>query len=62
MGKINFAVLILIIVSAASVKSVIGGDVYPVRPLFIKAYPAVDNYQSDIYEVYQEPYPYVSPY
>lgn len=30
------------------------------HPLIIKTYPGVDNYQSDIYEVYAEPYPYVS--
>lgn len=29
------------------------------RPLFIKMYPAVENYQSDLYEVYAEPYNYV---
>nr|ALR99799.1 putative extracellular copper/zinc superoxide dismutase [Phaedon cochleariae] len=28
------------------------------RPLMIKAYPAVENYQSDLYEVYAEPYTY----
>jgi Cu-Zn family superoxide dismutase len=28
------------------------------RPLFIKMYPAVENYQSDLYEVYAEPYNY----
>ncbi|XP_018573175.1 superoxide dismutase [Cu-Zn]-like [Anoplophora glabripennis] len=28
------------------------------RPLIIKAYPAVENYQSDLYEVYAEPYIY----
>lgn len=30
------------------------------RPLIVKSYPAVDNYQSDLYEVYMEPYTYVS--
>ncbi|RZC22664.1 superoxide dismutase [Cu-Zn], partial [Asbolus verrucosus] len=28
------------------------------RPLIIKMYPAVENYQSDLYEVYAEPYNY----
>ncbi|KAF5306168.1 hypothetical protein FQR65_LT07444 [Abscondita terminalis] len=28
------------------------------RPLFIKTYPAIENVQSDLYEVYQEPYFY----
>ncbi|KAG5882063.1 hypothetical protein JTB14_007725 [Gonioctena quinquepunctata] len=28
------------------------------RPLKIKAYPAIENYQSDLYEVYAEPYTY----
>lgn len=30
------------------------------RPLIIKMYPAIENYQSDLYEVYTEPYYYVS--
>lgn len=30
------------------------------HPLMIKSYPAVENYQSDLYEVYAEPYTYVS--
>lgn len=30
------------------------------RPLIVKAYPAVGNYQSNLYEVYMEPYTYVS--
>lgn len=30
------------------------------RPLIVKSYPAVENYQSDLYEVYMEPYGYVS--
>lgn len=34
------------------------GPLYPVRPLLIKSYPGVENYQSDVYEVFQEPYPY----
>ncbi|KAF2881791.1 hypothetical protein ILUMI_24386 [Ignelater luminosus] len=58
METINFGILILIVVNVVSIESVIGGDIYPVRPLLIKTYPAVDNYQSDIYEVYQEPYTY----
>ena len=29
------------------------------RPLIIKMYPAVENFQSDLYEVYAEPYNYV---
>nr|ALN12439.1 putative copper/zinc superoxide dismutase [Chrysomela lapponica]ALN12444.1 putative copper/zinc superoxide dismutase [Chrysomela lapponica] len=28
------------------------------RPLMVKAYPAVENYQSDLFEVYAEPYTY----
>lgn len=37
-------------------------SLYPVeaRPLIIKSYPAVEDYQSDLYEVYAQPYPYVS--
>ncbi|XP_050302087.1 superoxide dismutase [Cu-Zn]-like [Anthonomus grandis grandis] len=34
-------------------KNMIGSDG---RPLTIKAYPAVENYQSDLYEVFQEPF------
>lgn len=30
------------------------------RPLVIKMYPAVENYQSDVYEVFAEPYNYVT--
>lgn len=30
------------------------------RPLIVKSYPAVENYQSDLYEVYMEPYTFVS--
>lgn len=30
------------------------------RPLIVKALPAVENYQSNLYEVYMEPYTYVS--
>lgn len=40
-------------------------SLYPVgslepRPLVIKSYPAIDDFQSDLYEVYAQPYPYVS--
>lgn len=39
-------------------------NVYPVselegRPLIIKQYPGIENYQSDLYEVYATPYQYV---
>lgn len=30
------------------------------RPLIIKSFPAIENYQSDLYEVYAQPYSYVS--
>ncbi|XP_031350813.1 superoxide dismutase [Cu-Zn]-like [Photinus pyralis] len=33
-------------------------DLYPGRPLYIKSYPGIPNIQSDLYEVYQEPYVY----
>lgn len=36
-------------------------QIAPGRPLIIKNYPAVENYQSELYEVYAEPYQYVSP-
>lgn len=31
-----------------------------IRPLLIKAYPGIDDIQSDLYEVYMEPFNYVS--
>ncbi|KAK5645503.1 hypothetical protein RI129_006803 [Pyrocoelia pectoralis] len=34
------------------------GDLYHGRPLFIKSYPAIPHIQSDLYEIYQEPYGY----
>ncbi|XP_049823625.1 superoxide dismutase [Cu-Zn]-like [Aethina tumida] len=33
-------------------------QIAPGRPLIIKNYPAVENYQSELYEVYAEPYQY----
>ncbi|CAH0556024.1 unnamed protein product [Brassicogethes aeneus] len=33
-------------------------QIVPGRPLIVKNYPAVENYQSDLYEVYAEPYSY----
>lgn len=40
-------------------------SLYPVgsleaRPLIIRSYPAVEDFRSNLYEVYAQPYPYVS--
>lgn len=61
----NFVLLLGGILSVENAAApVIRRNVYPVsalegRPLIIKTYPGIENYQSDIYEVYAEPYNYV---
>lgn len=35
---------------------------YPPHSLIIRAYPGIEDIRSDLYEVYQEPYNYVSPF
>lgn len=70
MSRVCFLVLILGIsynhVSGGALPAVgVESSLYQIpslgqRPLIVKSYPAVENYQSDLYEVYMEPYTYVS--
>ncbi|KAF5291995.1 hypothetical protein FQA39_LY14112 [Lamprigera yunnana] len=46
----------IILALAVCISAVLGG--YPNRPLLIKSYPGIENIQSDLYEVYQEPFTY----
>lgn len=65
----NFGMLVIFNVSyvySAALESIaIKKSLYDVpglgnRPLIIKAYPSIENYQSDLYEVYADPYIFVS--
>lgn len=59
----SYLLIVFVIVYGAPVvkkRSLYPVDALEARPLIIKSYPAVEDYRSELYEIYAQPYPYVS--